>query len=69
MDGRNFIVDYPITFLEIPLSLLPDIIESLDRVFPQEGCGILAGKRYRVEQVISITNVLHEPTRYLMDAI
>jgi [CysO sulfur-carrier protein]-S-L-cysteine hydrolase len=68
MDGRNYFVDHTMTFLEIPIAVLPDIIASLDKVFPQEGCGILAGKHNRVEQVISITNVLHLPTRYLMDA-
>ncbi len=67
MDDRDFDADHTITFLEIPLSVLPEIIDHLERVFPDEGCGILAGKNNRVELVISITNVLHEPTRYLMD--
>jgi len=68
MDGRDFDADLTITSLEIPLSVLPDIIDSLERVYPDEGCGILAGKNHRVELGISITNVRHEPTRFLMDA-
>jgi [CysO sulfur-carrier protein]-S-L-cysteine hydrolase len=36
--------------------------------FPIEACGLLAGKNGRVRRLYPITNVLHSPSAYLMDA-
>lgn len=44
------------------------MIESVQRVYPEEGCGILAGKDTTVEYVLPVENELHLPTRFLMKA-
>lgn len=44
------------------------MIESVQRVYPEEGCGILAGKETTVECVLPVENELHLPTRFLMKA-
>jgi proteasome lid subunit RPN8/RPN11 len=35
---------------------------------PEEGCGLIAGRGSRVEVIFPITNVLHSPTGFEMDA-
>ena len=39
--------------LEIPRLILSIMNESLDKVFPEEGCGLLAGVNWRVSRVIA----------------
>lgn len=39
----------------------------VNRCSPEEGCGLLAGIRQRVELTIPITNQLHSPVRYNME--
>jgi len=35
---------------------------------PEEACGLLLGENGQVEQVALVTNALHSPTQYRMDA-
>lgn len=35
---------------------------------PEEACGLLVGKGDQVEQVVAVTNALHSPVRYRMEA-
>lgn len=55
--------------LTIPARLLNEVMDHLDRVLPEEGCGLLAGKDSRVERVFAVENSLHSPTRFEMDAL
>ena len=55
--------------LAIPTRLLNEVICHLERVLPEEGCGLLAGKAGRVERVFAVENSLHSPTRFEMDAV
>lgn len=34
---------------------------------PEEGCGLLAGRKGRVEQTVPVTNADHSPFRFRMD--
>lgn len=45
-----------------------DMIGHLQAVYPQEGCGLLAGSHGRAHRHYPITNVHHSTTHYLMDA-
>lgn len=58
--------------MEQTLVLQPQqVAEMLDQVVaasPEEACGILAGTGSSVTRVIPITNSLHSPVRYRMDA-
>ncbi len=44
------------------------IIEHCEREYPNEACGILAGRGGRVENVYPMTNAEPSPTFYLMDS-
>ncbi|NMC53834.1 MAG: M67 family metallopeptidase [Chloroflexi bacterium] len=55
--------------LAIPARLLNEVICHLEKVLPEEGCGLLAGKDGRVERVFVVENSLHSPTRFEMDAL
>lgn len=42
--------------------------EDVIRCAPEEACGIIAGQNRRAEQVYAITNALHSPTAFRMEA-
>jgi proteasome lid subunit RPN8/RPN11 len=43
------------------------IIEHLHSVWPEEGCGLLAGTADVTHRVLPITNILHSHNRFRMD--
>lgn len=53
--------------LRIPLRLFDELIDHLDAMRPNEGCGLIAFEDDIPVQVYPGTNVLHSPTRYRMD--
>lgn len=48
-------------------SFLGEIIKHCKEEFPNEACGILAGKNGKVEKIYRMTNVEKSPFAYLMD--
>ena len=54
--------------LELPLVHLSNLIEHLESVFPEEGCGILGGRGNLVQAFFPITKICHSPVSYRMDA-
>lgn len=44
-----------------------EMLEHVDRQTPLEACGLLAGKKDRVEEVILVQNQAQSPTRFVMD--
>jgi [CysO sulfur-carrier protein]-S-L-cysteine hydrolase len=44
------------------------LVAQAQAAFPIEACGLLAGENGRVRRLYPITNVLHSPSAYLMDA-
>jgi len=40
-----------------------------ENLAPQEACGLGAGRDGRLEVILPVTNELHSPTRYRMDAV
>jgi proteasome lid subunit RPN8/RPN11 len=44
-----------------------EMIDSAQRVFPQEACGIIAGRDQVSNHIIPITNILASRTAYQMD--
>ncbi len=44
-----------------------DLINYVSGLFPEEACGFLTGSEGIVESIISITNVLHQQTRFKME--
>lgn len=47
---------------------LEEIVAQSKREFPNEACGILAGKDNTVNKVYAMTNAEKSPERYFMDA-
>src|SRR5688500_12177066 len=43
------------------------MLEHIDSHVPLEACGLLAGKRDRVERVISVQNQAQSPVRFVME--
>ncbi len=43
------------------------MVEHIKKWYPEEACGLLGGVGQEVLDVITVTNVLHSPTRYRMD--
>jgi proteasome lid subunit RPN8/RPN11 len=41
---------------------------DIDSHLPEEACGLLAGRFRRAEAVIPVSNALHSPVRFRMDA-
>lgn len=39
---------------------------EMDRLAPEEGCGLAVGRDDRVLEIIHVTNILHSPIRYRM---
>lgn len=56
-----------LTQLSIARPVYHRMIEHLRRWLPDEGCGILAGKKGLVSQIYPGTNTEYSPTRYSMD--
>lgn len=46
---------------------ISSIIAHCRSAYPDEACGMLAGKEYTVEKVYKITNIEPSPVSYLMD--
>jgi len=42
--------------------------EHVSRMVPEEACGLLAGRDGQVKAVVPVTNELHSPIRFRMDA-
>lgn len=53
--------------LKIHKALLDEVIASCKKEFPNEACGILAGKNEVVEKIYPMTNTQKSPLRYLME--
>ena len=53
--------------LIIPRDLFDEILEHCSSAFPNEACGILAGKEGRVARVYAVTNIEPSPVSYFMD--
>lgn len=45
-----------------------NLCDHLASCLPEEGCGLIAGKGSRVVEIFPITNALHSPTDFEMDA-
>lgn len=54
--------------LRLKKQLLKKITEHALREFPNEACGILAGRREQVEEVYEMVNVEKSPQTFFMDA-
>lgn len=48
--------------------LLEKIFKQAKEEYPNEACGILAGKNGRVEKVYAMANIDKSPAKYFMDA-
>jgi len=44
-----------------------EMIRHAQREYPNEACGLLAGKDGRVEKVYQMTNAEHSPVTYRLD--
>jgi len=53
--------------LVIPRYLLDEILSHCKEVYPQEACGILAGKEGVVEKVYKMTNIENSGVSYTME--
>ncbi|RMG70161.1 MAG: M67 family peptidase [Nitrospirae bacterium] len=53
--------------LNIPASILSEIIEHAQEGYPEEVCGILAGDDEGINRLFRMTNVEHSPVSYFMD--
>jgi proteasome lid subunit RPN8/RPN11 len=49
-------------------SLWREMAEHVNRNFPEEACGMVGGEENRATVVFPITNDLHSPTTFLMNA-
>lgn len=55
------------TSLNISQEHFDQIVEHLHSVWPEEGCGLLAGTAGVAQRVLPITNILHSRNRFRMD--
>jgi proteasome lid subunit RPN8/RPN11 len=55
------------THLIVPKDLLDSIISHCHEVYPNEACGILAGKEGFVQKVYKMNNTGNSPVSYMMD--
>ncbi|MBE0685772.1 MAG: M67 family metallopeptidase [Anaerolineaceae bacterium] len=53
--------------LIIPIQISKNILEYVDKKYPEESCGLLAGIDNNVTIEIPITNQLHSPVKFFMD--
>ncbi|MEW6162985.1 MAG: M67 family metallopeptidase [Nitrospirota bacterium] len=54
--------------LFVPQSLLDEIISHCKEVYPNEACGILAGKEGVVQKVYKMRNIEDSPVSYMVDS-
>ncbi len=54
--------------LDIPKNLHDEMISHCREAFPNEACGILAGKGDEVSKIYKMTNVEKSPVSYFMDS-
>ncbi len=54
--------------LIISRRLIDEIISYCKDVFPNEACGILAGRNNEVLKIYKMTNIENSPSSYLMDS-
>ena len=59
----------PRKILRISQAQYDKMHNEVSRCAPEEACGIIAGKNGRAERVYVITNALHSPTAYRMEAV
>lgn len=55
--------------LRIPRPLVDQMIANCRAVYPEEGCGLLAGVNGLVSHHYPIENILHSPTAFEMDPL
>ncbi|MEW6417718.1 MAG: M67 family metallopeptidase [Nitrospirota bacterium] len=55
------------TQLVVPSHLVADIIAHCKEVYPNEACGILAGKNRVVQKVYKMTNIENSGVSYMME--
>ena len=60
---------YKQEMLRIQRPLYAEMIAHLKAVYPQEGCGLLAGIENQVFKNYPIENILHSPTAFEMDPL
>ncbi|NOX21098.1 MAG: M67 family metallopeptidase [Nitrospirae bacterium] len=53
--------------IKVPSKILSEIVEHARQGYPEEVCGILAGKEQRVNTIYRMTNTEHSPVSYFMD--
>jgi len=53
--------------LVIPRQHWAQILAEVERLVPEEACGLLAGTSNRVQEFIPVTNMLHSPVRFRME--
>ena len=55
-----------------PLHIRPEhwaqMLDHVNRLDPEEACGIVSGKNRRTKLVYLVENILHSPVRFRMDA-
>lgn len=53
--------------LTVPTAVYNEMLAHVQAVYPQEGCGLLAGQRQQILAHYPITNVRQSPVAYEMD--
>lgn len=53
---------------KVPIDIFEAICIHAQHSLPEEACGLIAGLLNRAEKFVAVTNVLHSPTAYQMDA-
>jgi proteasome lid subunit RPN8/RPN11 len=43
------------------------LLEALDQVYPEEGCGFMAGRGEQVQALYPVENILHSPVAFEME--
>lgn len=61
-----------LTVMQLSASQVAEMRQQVESLAPEEACGLLGGSVmeniYQVNEVIPVSNVLHSPERYQMDA-
>jgi proteasome lid subunit RPN8/RPN11 len=52
----------------IPKPIFDDMIEHCRTAFPNEACGILAGRNNEVTRIYKMTNIESSPVSYMLDS-
>jgi len=53
--------------IEISRALYESMVQQVLSVYPIEGCGLLAGKDVRIQQMYAVDNIRNSPIVYEMD--